>query len=118
LLLSRVMLTVKVTVPVFSGWRWSTAMTGIWNEECAMIALYHTILCTPICSSNHKPQIVQCDHPTIACIGSANRVKAISDHWPQVMMDHARIWPVQYNFCTVAITLWIAPYACCNDVTS
>jgi hypothetical protein len=28
----------------------------------------------------------------------------------------ARIWPVQYNFCTVVITLWIAPYACCNGV--
>jgi hypothetical protein len=25
---------------------------------------------------------VPCDHPTIACIGSANRVKAISDHAP------------------------------------
>jgi hypothetical protein len=31
-----------------------------------------------------KPQIVPCDHPTIACIGSANRVKAISDHDPKL----------------------------------
>jgi hypothetical protein len=27
-------------------------------------------------------------------------------HWPQVMMDHARIWPVQYNFCTIYLLIW------------
>jgi hypothetical protein len=64
------------------------------------------ILCTPICSSNHKPQIVPCDHPPIACIGSANRVKAISDRVP---ID-PKLWWIMPAFDPYNITfvlLWL-----------
>jgi hypothetical protein len=55
----------------WSAWSETSPQNGLWGIK---------ISCTQICSSNRKPQIVPCDHPTIACIGSANRVKAISDH--------------------------------------
>jgi hypothetical protein len=72
------------------------------------LSLQHRILLTPICSSNRTPQIVPCDHPTIAFIGSANRVKAISDHAP---ID-PKLWWIMPAFDTSNITFVLLLLRC------